>query len=352
MSGVYRQIYTEFWSDPAIVDSFSPEDRYFYLYLMTNAYTSQCGIYQISLKQIAFDTGYSMESVKNMIERFQSYHKRILYNPETHELAVLNHARYNYPEKISDNRFACIKAELAEIKDRSMITPLLAHAPKLVRDALADPGATQPPSPEPVSPPLPDPLSSPLEAPSKPLGEEEEREEEQEGENTPEREETFPDTRGEVNETIQPHFRITAAWFKRFNKITGITTMPDERSNLAAKKLLEFLGGDIKLALQTVDYYFDNWRDLWFACDKATRKSSVESRKCEFRFGSFATPENIQEIVSKMKTPSPVLHQTSQPWSTASPVVPDDELASPAQRAEALKKFDKIKATKKAENVA
>lgn len=42
----YRQLYTEFWKDGFVVE-LEPEEKYFYLYLLTNANTSQCGIYEL-----------------------------------------------------------------------------------------------------------------------------------------------------------------------------------------------------------------------------------------------------------------------------------------------------------------
>ena len=50
----YRNVSTSFWEDNKIVDDFTPEDKYIYLYCMTNPHTNLCGCYEISLKQIAF----------------------------------------------------------------------------------------------------------------------------------------------------------------------------------------------------------------------------------------------------------------------------------------------------------
>ena len=50
-----RVIDTSFWTDDKVVDLFSPEDRYFFLYLMTNPHTTQLGIYAINKKYMAFD---------------------------------------------------------------------------------------------------------------------------------------------------------------------------------------------------------------------------------------------------------------------------------------------------------
>ena len=54
----YRQIYISFWSDTKVCDDFSPEDKYFYIYLLTNPHTNICGCYEISSSQMAQELGY------------------------------------------------------------------------------------------------------------------------------------------------------------------------------------------------------------------------------------------------------------------------------------------------------
>ena len=43
MPAVYRYVYSTFWEDP-FVQGITPEDKYFYLYLITNPHTNQCGM--------------------------------------------------------------------------------------------------------------------------------------------------------------------------------------------------------------------------------------------------------------------------------------------------------------------
>lgn len=44
---------------------------------------------------MAFDLGYSMESVNSLLDRFENHHKLVKYNPETRELAIINWGKYN-----------------------------------------------------------------------------------------------------------------------------------------------------------------------------------------------------------------------------------------------------------------
>lgn len=86
----YRIVRTDFWLNPIVSEEMTPEERYFYLYLLTNHHTTQCGIYQITKKQIAFDMGYSIEDVHSLMTRFIEHHDLIQYNPVTRELAIKN----------------------------------------------------------------------------------------------------------------------------------------------------------------------------------------------------------------------------------------------------------------------
>ena len=67
---IFRQVHTQFWSDPKVLDDMTPEDRYFMLYLMTNPHTNACGCYEISKRQIeAVATSMGMISKKTAIAK-------------------------------------------------------------------------------------------------------------------------------------------------------------------------------------------------------------------------------------------------------------------------------------------
>jgi uncharacterized phage protein (TIGR02220 family) len=85
-----------FWTDNKISDDFTPEDRYFYLYLFTNPHTNLCGCYEISIKQISNETGYSKDSVENLINRFEKVHKVLRFSKETKEVLLINWSKYNW----------------------------------------------------------------------------------------------------------------------------------------------------------------------------------------------------------------------------------------------------------------
>ncbi|MFF2447454.1 DnaD domain protein [Neobacillus sp. NPDC058068] len=116
----FRMVRTDFWKNPIVSEEMTPEDKYFYLYLLTNPQTTQIGIYKITKKQMAFDLGYSIESVHSLMERFISHHKLIRYNPETRELAMKNWGKYNL-DRGGKPMLDCIFSELKDVEDLSLI---------------------------------------------------------------------------------------------------------------------------------------------------------------------------------------------------------------------------------------
>lgn len=98
----YRNISISFWTDSKVDDDFTPEDKYFYLYLLTNPHTNICGCYEVSTKQMERETGYNIDTIKRLIARMQDIHDVIRYSETTKEMLILHWGRYNwsYSEKV------------------------------------------------------------------------------------------------------------------------------------------------------------------------------------------------------------------------------------------------------------
>lgn len=123
--GIKRIVDTSFWTDGK-VDDFSPEDKYFMLYLLTNPFSTQLGIYEISIKQAAFQMGYSMDAVKVLIDRFENKYKMILFSPETNEIAIKNFLRHSIIKGGAPVRDCLIK-EIKKVKNKELIARVFAH---------------------------------------------------------------------------------------------------------------------------------------------------------------------------------------------------------------------------------
>lgn len=122
----FRQIYTTFWTDSKVVDDFTPEDKYFYLYLLTNAHTNLCGCYEISKRQMSNDTGYTVDVVERLLGRLSGAHNVIRYDDETKELLLVNWHKYNWSK--SDKLLKGVENEVAQLKSpefRELLTEIL-----------------------------------------------------------------------------------------------------------------------------------------------------------------------------------------------------------------------------------
>ena len=123
--GIKRIVDTSFWTDGK-VDEFSPEDKYFMLYLLTSPFSTQLGIYEISTKQVAFHLGYSMDAVRVLLDRFENKYGVIVYSPETNEIAIKNFLRHSIikgGKPVED----CIKKEMSKVKNKSLLGKVFSH---------------------------------------------------------------------------------------------------------------------------------------------------------------------------------------------------------------------------------
>lgn len=111
---IYRQIYSSFWSDLKIEEDFTPEDKLFYLFLLTNPHTNASGCYQIGKKQMSKSTGYSEETVANLIYRMDKVHQVIKYCADTKEILLLNWHKHNWTK--SSDFLRRVEKELSDIK--------------------------------------------------------------------------------------------------------------------------------------------------------------------------------------------------------------------------------------------
>lgn len=111
---IYRNVNITFWTDTKVADDFTPEDKYFMLYCLTNSYTNLCGCYEISIKQMSIDTGYNKETIEKLLERFKNIHKVILYDNDNKELLIKNWSKYNWTK--SSKLDKPLLKEIKEIK--------------------------------------------------------------------------------------------------------------------------------------------------------------------------------------------------------------------------------------------
>ena len=107
----YTKVERSFWQDDFILD-LTPEEKYFYLYLMTNNKVNTLGVYVFPLRMAAVETGYNAETIGKLLQRFCDLGK-IAYDPETKEVFLKNWGKRNWTKKTAVLR--------AMEKDRSQI---------------------------------------------------------------------------------------------------------------------------------------------------------------------------------------------------------------------------------------
>jgi hypothetical protein len=114
----YRQVETAFWTDSFVL-KLTPEEKYYYLFLLTNPHTTQCGIYELPEMMAQVETGYNRETLIKLRDRFVNRYKKIAYSEQTEEYCIVNWLKYNSLK--SPKVKSCIEKEIADVKDKSLI---------------------------------------------------------------------------------------------------------------------------------------------------------------------------------------------------------------------------------------
>ena len=74
----YRQIHTKMWKDSWFLE-LDPDYKLLFVYLFSNERVNLVGLYDLSPRVIAFETGLSAETVQAGLDHFQSTGK-IMYD--------------------------------------------------------------------------------------------------------------------------------------------------------------------------------------------------------------------------------------------------------------------------------
>lgn len=125
--GIKRIVDTSFWTDDKVMMDFSPEDRLFMLYLLTNPHTTQLGVYKILPKQMAFELGYSSDTINVLLDRFETKYNMIRYSKATSEIAVRNYLKYSIVKGGKPVLDLLIK-ESNRVKDKTLIAYIIESA--------------------------------------------------------------------------------------------------------------------------------------------------------------------------------------------------------------------------------
>lgn len=89
-----RSFNTKFWDDEYI-QNLDPTEKLLFIYFFTNPLTTMCGVYEISLKRGAFDTGIDKDMVEKVLKRFEEDRKIFYINGWLFIKNFLNHQILN-----------------------------------------------------------------------------------------------------------------------------------------------------------------------------------------------------------------------------------------------------------------
>ena len=117
---IKRVVDVHFWDDDKVLGTFSPEDKLFFLYLMTNPHTKQLGIYALPRQYIALEVGYALDVVDVLLDRFENVYGLIRYSYDTGEDAIKNYLRHSIVKGGKPVEDLLVK-EIAEVKDLGLL---------------------------------------------------------------------------------------------------------------------------------------------------------------------------------------------------------------------------------------
>lgn len=89
-----RYLNTKFWVDDYVVE-LDPTEKLLFLYLLTNQYTNICGVYELSLASMSFDTGIEKTMIKKILMRFEADNKAVYRNGWIYIKNFIKHQELN-----------------------------------------------------------------------------------------------------------------------------------------------------------------------------------------------------------------------------------------------------------------
>ncbi len=120
---VKRIVSTGFWTDEKVI-YWTPEDKYFMLYLLTNPHSEPCGIYELPPKIAAFELGYSEDAIRGLLDRFENNYKVIARSGC--EIAIKNFLKYS-TVKGGKPIFDCLVKSAKGVKHKELLGVIKDH---------------------------------------------------------------------------------------------------------------------------------------------------------------------------------------------------------------------------------
>lgn len=122
---MYRQIHTSIWKKPWFLD-LEPQEKLLFIYLFSNDTTHLTGLYEISLRTMASETCLDMESVKQILAKFEQIGK-VHYDYERSIVWVVNLLEHNAENRTSPKIQPHIVSGFAALPDCDIRRRAIGH---------------------------------------------------------------------------------------------------------------------------------------------------------------------------------------------------------------------------------
>lgn len=109
-----RMIDTDMWFDSQIVDSFSKNDIYLWLYILTSPRTNICGVLKNGKTMMCMENKMTKQELEQSLYNLESIHNVIRYNQENDEILILKWHKHNWTK--SSKLIDCLRKQLPKVK--------------------------------------------------------------------------------------------------------------------------------------------------------------------------------------------------------------------------------------------
>lgn len=109
---VFTRVERGYWQDEFILE-LTPEQKFFYLYLMSNSKVNTLGAYVFPLTMSTVELGYNKETVLKLLDHFAQVGK-IIWDETTKEVFLLNWSKRNWNKKTATLR--ALKKDFGALK--------------------------------------------------------------------------------------------------------------------------------------------------------------------------------------------------------------------------------------------
>lgn len=130
----YRSIHTKFWTDGE-VENLKPQAKLLMLYLLTNPYRNESGLYSLTIKRMSDDTGLNLKEISRSLKELEQ-NEKVVYDPQAQAVWVVNAIRY---QAMNVNCRKSVVKDLETAASKSLRSKLLTYYKSLSYDWLPNP---------------------------------------------------------------------------------------------------------------------------------------------------------------------------------------------------------------------